>query len=89
MVDFVRPNFLGTAGNFRNMFMNPISNGQCVDSTPADVKKMRYRAHVLTSLLKPFVQRYIIIIVSCVSPRMQCGSSLVKIQPSWKSRICY
>jgi len=59
MVDFVRPNFLGTAGNFRNMFMNPISNGQCVDSTPADVKKMRYRAHVLTSLLKPFVQRYI------------------------------
>ena len=45
MVDFVRPNFLGerrqftlTAGTiseFNNMFVFPIMNGQCVDSSPA------------------------------------------------------
>lgn len=32
-------------------------NGQCIDSTPQDCKLMRFRAHVLHSLLKGFVQR--------------------------------
>jgi hypothetical protein len=36
MVDFVRPNFLGTRTEFGNMFERPIQNGQCVDSNPAD-----------------------------------------------------
>jgi RAD54-like protein 2 len=57
MVDFVRPNFLGSRIEFSNMFERPIMNGQCVDSTPADTKIMRYRAHVLHSLLLGFVQR--------------------------------
>ncbi|XP_059475353.1 helicase ARIP4 [Neocloeon triangulifer] len=57
MVDFVRPNYLGTKTEFSNMFERPIQNGQCVDSTPNDVKLMRYRAHVLHSLLNGFVQR--------------------------------
>jgi RAD54-like protein 2 len=34
MVDFVRPNILGTVEDFKNMFVNPIKNGQCVDSKP-------------------------------------------------------
>ena len=39
------------------MFERPIKNGQCVDLTPQDMKLMRYRAHVLHSLLEGFVQR--------------------------------
>eukprot|EP00794_Sanderia_malayensis_P006071 gene6071-6773_t len=57
MVDFVRPNYLGTRQEFQNLFERPIVNGQCVDSTAADKQLMKARAHVLSSLLKGFVQR--------------------------------
>lgn len=50
---------IGTKTEFCNMFERPIQNGQCVDSTPQDVKIMRYRAHVLHSLLEGFVQRFV------------------------------
>ena len=39
------------------MFEPPIQNGHCEDSTPQDMKLMRYRVHVLHSLLEGFVQR--------------------------------
>lgn len=57
MVDFVRPSFLGTMKEFMNMFANPISNGQCVDSGPADIKLMKERIFVLQHELSGFVQR--------------------------------
>jgi RAD54-like protein 2 len=57
MVDFVRPNYLGSRQEFCNMFERPISNGQCVDSTADDRQIMRARAHVLHSLLEGFIQR--------------------------------
>ncbi|CAG5116066.1 unnamed protein product [Candidula unifasciata] len=57
MVDFVRPNFLGTKTEFSNMFERPIMNGQCVDSTAMDKKLMRHRSYVLHNLLEGFVQR--------------------------------
>ncbi|KAG1658684.1 Helicase ARIP4 [Nymphon striatum] len=57
MVDFSRPNYLGSKTEFNNMFERPIMNGQCVDSTPNDKKLMKCRAHVLHTLLIGFVQR--------------------------------
>ena len=57
MVDFVKPDLLGTETNFRNRFQAPILNGQCVDSTPADVSTMRSRAFVLYNIVKGFVHR--------------------------------
>ena len=47
------------SAEFRNMFVNPIMNGQHADSTADDIRQMRFRVHVLRSLLNPFVQRYV------------------------------
>ena len=56
MVDFVKPNLLGTKKEFANRFVNPIINGQHSDSTSRDVRIMKNRAHVLHELLAGCVQ---------------------------------
>ena len=56
MVSFVKPNLLGTKKEFTNLFMNPIQNGQCANSTPGDVKVMKQRCHVLHDTLSGCVQ---------------------------------
>lgn len=56
MVQFVKPNLLGTRKEFLNQFVNPITNGQFVDSTEADVKVMKRRSHVLHKMLEGLVQ---------------------------------
>ncbi|XP_060529087.1 uncharacterized protein LOC132703692 [Cylas formicarius] len=71
MVDFVRPNYLGTKTEFLNMFERPIMNGQCIDSTEADIKLMRYRAHVLHSLLVGFVQRRSHLVLQSALPQKE------------------
>lgn len=56
MVNFIKKNLLGSLGEFRNRFINPIQNGQCADSTPKDVRVMKNRAHVLHAMLARCVQ---------------------------------
>lgn len=56
MVDFIRPNLLGSIKDFSNRFIGPITNGQYSDSTPLDVKLMKKRSHVLHRMLEGFVQ---------------------------------
>ena len=58
MVQFIKPNLLGTRIEFLNRFVNPIANGQCNDSTENDVEFMKKRAFVLHNLLKGCVQRF-------------------------------
>ncbi|KAL4113339.1 hypothetical protein QTP88_016979 [Uroleucon formosanum] len=58
MVDFIRPNLLGSIKDFTNRFINPIINGQYADSTVIDVKIMKRRSHVLHRMLEGFVQRF-------------------------------
>jgi RAD54-like protein 2 len=57
MVNFVRPNLLGSKAEFNNRFVRPIENGQCADSLADDIQLMRYRAHILHRLLHGFVHR--------------------------------
>jgi len=57
MVDFVRPDYLGSKREFYNLFERPITNGQGSDSTKEDRRLMRCRSDVLHNLLKGFVQR--------------------------------
>ncbi len=56
MVNFVKPNLLGTLNEFKNRFVNPITNGQCKDSTSHDVRLMKRRAHILHETLDGCVQ---------------------------------
>ncbi|XP_018051427.1 PREDICTED: transcriptional regulator ATRX-like isoform X3 [Atta colombica] len=58
MVQFAKPNLLGTKKEFLNRFVNPITNGQFHDSTAYDVKLMKKRAHVLHKMLEGSVQRF-------------------------------
>lgn len=81
MVDFVRPNYLGTKTEFCNMFERPIQNGQCIDSTEADIKLMRYRAHVLHSLLVGFVQRRSHTVLQTTLPQKEEYVLLVRMTP--------
>ncbi|KAK6172939.1 hypothetical protein SNE40_016493 [Patella caerulea] len=57
MLSFVKPKLLGTRKEFLNRFVNPITNGQCSDSTQHDVRVMKRRAHVLHEMLAGCVQR--------------------------------
>ena len=69
MVDFVRPNYLGSKKEFRNLFLRPIENGQCQNSMPEDVRIMLQRIHVLHHMLSGIIQRKGEVILSRILPR--------------------
>ncbi|CAI5449114.1 unnamed protein product [Caenorhabditis angaria] len=68
MIDFVRPKFLGNKKAFSERFEKPIKNGQCTDSTEADIKFARQRTHVLVELVKGFVQRRTHLLLKSILP---------------------
>ncbi|CAH0474406.1 unnamed protein product [Peronospora belbahrii] len=57
MVNFARPDYLGSLDEFKNRYVAPITNGQCIDSSEADLRLARHRAFVLTRELRPLVLR--------------------------------
>jgi superfamily II DNA or RNA helicase len=57
MVDWVRPNSLGTRKEFDTNFADAIARGQHTDSTPAEWSTMRKRAYILHSKLSALVHR--------------------------------
>jgi transcriptional regulator ATRX len=57
MINFVRPGLLKSEREFVRDFVGPILNGQCVDSTPEDVRRMKFRISVLGKILKGVVDR--------------------------------
>ncbi|CAF0874190.1 unnamed protein product [Rotaria sordida] len=57
MVNFCKPNFLGTEREFSHLFRKPIEAGQHRDSSPYQVKTMRNRISDLNKLLKNIIHR--------------------------------
>ena len=56
MINFVKPNLLGTREQFTNRFVNPIMNGQFKDSKSEDVVLMKKRSLILCRKLDGIVQ---------------------------------
>lgn len=57
MVDFVKPHLLGTHREFKNRFVNPITNGQYLNSTEQDILLMKRRSYILHNLLDGCIHR--------------------------------
>lgn len=52
MVQFIKPNLLGTYKEYLNRFVNPITNGQYTDSTQHDIVLMRKRCVLVYYIIK-------------------------------------
>lgn len=57
MVDFIKPHLLGTRKEFKNRFVNPITNGQYMNSTDQDIQLMKRRSYILHKLLDGCIHR--------------------------------
>lgn len=56
MVDFIKPEFLGSKADFAEEYANPIKKGQHKDSNPWEVKEMVEKSFILHRKLADFVQ---------------------------------
>ena len=57
MVNFCKPNYLGSEKEFSRNFQEPIAGGQHKDSSPESVAYMRRQAYLLNERLKPIIHR--------------------------------
>ncbi|CAF2881288.1 unnamed protein product [Rotaria sp. Silwood2] len=57
MINFCKPNYLGSEHEFSRNFRIPIEAGQHKDSSPGDVAYMRRRAYALNQRLKTILHR--------------------------------
>lgn len=89
MVNFVRPHLLGTKVEFLNRFVNPITNGQHLDSTATDVQLMKRRAHVLHQMLTGCIHvgTHLTIIDSATHSYMHLTSSLCCLYDSYSTSL--
>lgn len=71
MVQFVKPNLLGTYNEFMTEFVNPITKGQYKNSTEPEVLMMKRRSHILHNLLDGCVQRRDCSVLAPFLPRKQ------------------
>jgi transcriptional regulator ATRX len=51
LVEFVKPNLLGSTTDFRDRFLDPIDKGKSADATDRAVTYMKQQSHVLHNLL--------------------------------------
>lgn len=56
MVNFIKPNFLGTERDFKESYAGPIEAGQHRDSSRLEVRVMKERSFILHKKLSKFVQ---------------------------------
>lgn len=57
LIDFVSPGLLGDIKEFHSRYKEPINAGQYGDSTPAEVKIMKQRIHVLFTTISEVIHR--------------------------------
>ena len=57
LIDWVRPNFLGTKKGFVANFETPINEGKTFDASEVEKKRMMLKTHVLRNLIKTVVHR--------------------------------
>lgn len=57
MVEIIKPHLLGTHKEFKNRFVNPITNGQYKNSTHQDILIMKRRSYILHKLLEGCIHR--------------------------------
>ncbi|KPM05483.1 hypothetical protein QR98_0039470 [Sarcoptes scabiei] len=57
MIDLIKPRLLGTKEQFKQLFENPIAQGQHTDSTKEEIRQMNRRLHVFLNRTQPFLHR--------------------------------
>lgn len=88
LVNFVRPDVLGSLNEFRDSFDRPISAANHKHATPSQIATSRERSSALETLTKPFILRrlQVNVLKSMLPPRVE---TLLFCRPSETQRALY